>query len=343
VTSGSYGVESPGQEHGIDRPAGMSSAEPATPGGSCVENRFHHEAVFYSSEDGFLEATLPLAKDALAAEEPLLVAVGNDKAELLRRALGREGSRVSFTDMELLENPARIIPAWRRFLEDNASQDRAVRGIGEPIWQGRSPAEVTECERHESLLNVAFDEGAAWSLHCLYDLDGLDEGVIEAARHNHPFVGEDGASRASDSYRCGEVAPGPFGGTLPRPPAGAEELAFAGRTVGWLRQLVSEWALGLGLGYERTEQLVLAVTELASNSVYHGGGAGTLWMWREQGTLLVEVHDRGHIEEPLIGRTRPGPEQPTGRGLWVVNHLCDLVQIRSASTGSVVRVHMRLG
>jgi len=74
----------------------------------------------------------------------------------------------------------------------------------------------------------------------------------------------------------------------------------------------------------------------------HGGGEGTLRMWREQNTLLVEVHDRGHLEEPLIGRTRPGPEQPTGRGLWVVNHLCDLVQIRSAPTGSVVRVHMRL-
>jgi hypothetical protein len=55
------------------------------------------------------------------------------------------------------------------------------------------------------------------------------------------------------------------------------------------------------------------------------------------------VQDRGHIREPLIGRTRPGLEQPTGRGLWVVNHLCDLVQIRSAPTGSVVRVHMRLG
>ncbi len=335
-------MKSSGHEHGIDAPAGMSSTEPAAPGESCVENRFHHEAVFYRGEDGFLEATLPFARDALGAEEPLLVAVSNDKAELLRRALGRDGSRVIFTDMQLLENPARMIPAWHRFLEDNASDNRAVRGIGEPIWHGRSPAEVTECERHESLLNLAFDEGVAWSLRCPYDLDGLDDGVLEAARRNHPFVGEDGGRRASDSYRCGDAAPGPFGGSLPRAPASAEELAFTGGTVAWLRQLVSDWALGLELGYERTEQLVLAVTELASNSVHHGGGGGTLRMWREQGTLLVEVQDRGHIQDPLIGRTRPGPEQPTGRGLWVVNHLCDLVQIRSASAGSVVRVHMRL-
>jgi len=336
-------MEDPRYEHGSDGPAGMSSAAPATPPVSCFENSFHHEAVFYSGEDGFLEATVPFARDALAAEEPLLVAVGDEKAELLRRALGSDGSRVSFTDPRLLENPARIIPAWRRFLEDTAGEDRAVRGIGEPIRHGRSPAELTECERHESLLNLAFDQGVAWSLRCPYDLSALDEGVIEAARRSHPFVGEDGSSRASDSYRCGDVASGPFGGTLPRPPASAEELVFTGATVGWLRQLVGQWALGLQLGCERTEQLVLAVTELASNSVHHGGGEGTLRMWREQDTLLVEVRDRGHIEEPLIGRTRPRHEQPTGRGLWVVNHLCDLVQIRSASTGSVVRVHMRLG
>jgi anti-sigma regulatory factor (Ser/Thr protein kinase) len=331
------------RDTGIDGPAGIGSAGPATPAGSRVENRFHHEAVFYSGEDGFLDATLPFAEDALAAEEPLLVAVGNDRAELLRRALGQDCSRVIFTDMRLLENPARMIPAWRRFLDDNASEDRAVRGIGEPIRHGRSTAEVTECERHESLLNLAFDDGVAWSLRCPYDLDGLEDGVIEAARRSHPFVDEYGGSRASDSYRFGEVVPGPFGGTLPRAPAGAEELRFDGDKVGWLRRRVSDWALGRELGCERTEQLVLAVTELASNSVHHGGGGGTLRMWREQDTLLVEVQDRGHIQQPLIGRTRPGPEQPTGRGLWVVNHVCDLVQIRSASAGSVVRVHMRLG
>ncbi len=340
---GGCGVESPGGEPRMDEPAGMNSPAPAMRGGSRIGNRFHHEAFFYSGEDGFLEATVPFARDALAAEEPLLVAVENDRAELLRRALGRDASRVSFTDTRLLENPARIIPAWRRFLEDNACEDRVVRGIGEPIWHGRSPAEVTECQRHESLLNVAFGDGIAWRLRCPYDLDSLGEDVIEAARRNHPFVGENGGSRSSDSYRSGEAGPGPFGGTLPRPPSCAEELAFAGGAVGWLRQVVSEWASGLGLGCERTEHLVLAVTELASNSVHHGGGAGTLRMWREHGRLLVEVHDRGHIQAPLIGRTRPGPEQPTGRGLWVVNHLCDLVQIRSASTGTVVRVHMRLG
>ena len=329
--------------HHTDRPATVHRAEHATALADHTEHRFSHEALFYSGQQGFLEGVLPFVTDALVAEESVLVAVVDDKAELLKQALGPDGERVSFTDMRLLgHNPARIIPAWHRFLKENASENRPVRGIGEPIWHGRSAAEVSECQRHESLLNLAFDEGIGWRLLCPYDLGALDEDVIEAARRSHPFVSEDGEIGVSAAYLRGDAAPGPFDGALPPPPAGATELAFTGNSMGWLRRLLRGWAAGLGLGHERTEHLLLAVTELASNSVHHGGGDGTLWMWHEEQRLLVEVHDRGHIEEALVGRTHPAPEQPAGRGLWLVNHLCDLVQIRSDHAGSVVRVHMDL-
>jgi len=106
--------------------------------------------------------------------------------------------------------------------------------------------------------------------------------------------------------------------------------------------MVLEWASGFELSCERTEHLILAATELASNSVRHGGGSGTMRLWHEEGTLLVEICDRGHIEEPLAGRLHPSPAQATSRGLWLVNQLCDLAQIRSAPGRTVVRVHMHL-
>ena len=93
---------------------------------------------------------------------------------------------------------------------------------------------------------------------------------------------------------------------------------------------------------DRAHDLVLAVNELATNSVRHGGGAGTLRMWVETDMLMCEVLDSGHITESHLERGPPPPEQHTGRGLWVVKQLCDLVQIRSTPTGSVVRVHMDL-
>lgn len=307
------------------------------------ERRFHHETLFYTGDDGFLAGALPFLMDAIAAGEPALVAVGEKRIDSLKEALGTGAAQVRFADMELLgRNPARIIPAWQRFLEDTAQDGRSVRGIGEPIWPGRSAAELTECQRHESLLNVAFDDGPEWRLLCPYDLDGLDERVIDAARRSHPFIAEDGASRPSSEYVPSRTAPGPFVGALEPPPAGARQLAFTGEDLSVMRLLLAQWALDFHLDAERIEQLVLAVNELASNSVRHGGGGGEVWMWREADTLLVDVHDHGYICDPLAGRIHPAPHQSAGRGLWLVNQLCDLVQIRSTPTECLVRLRMQV-
>jgi anti-sigma regulatory factor (Ser/Thr protein kinase) len=311
--------------------------------GEQTNHSFHHESLFYAGEDGFLEGTLPFIKGALADEEPLLVAVGDDKIRLLNEALGVDAGRVCFTDMYALgRNPARIIPAWREFLEQHTPDGRLVSGISEPVWSGRSQAELTECQRHESLLNLAFDNGQASRLLCTYDVADLDEQIIQGARRSHPFITEDGASKTSDAYVCAHEAPGPFDGTLADPSMQPVELPFTRDELGSLRSSVARWATDAPLSAERADRLVLSVNELATNSVRYGGGRGVLRMWREEETLLCEVHDRGRIEEPLVGRIAPKPDQLAGRGLWFVNQLCDLVQIRSTSTGNVVRLHLRL-
>jgi anti-sigma regulatory factor (Ser/Thr protein kinase) len=303
--------------------------------------RFRHEALFYAGDDQFLDGTLPFITGAVAGDEPVLVALSSERIALLREALSDRAERVRFEDMhELGQNPARIIPAWRQFLDESAADGRPVRGIGEPIWPGRSQAEITECERHESLLNLAFDRGQTWRLLCPYDIESLDQQVIEAARHNHPLISQDGATRASERYSSHLVAPGPFDGPLPAPSTLAEEIAFGRAHLKALRSSVAQWAAAAQLDVERVERLVLAVSELASNSVRYGGGGGTLRMWTEQGTLVCEVLDAGRIEQPLVGRVRPTCDQHAGRGLWLVNQMCDLAQIRSTPTGTVVRLHM---
>ena len=45
------------------------------------------------------------------------------------------------------------------------------------------------------------------------------------------------------------------------------------------------------------------------------------------------------MADPLAGRLAPGTEELDGRGLWMVNQLCDLVQLRSSAAGTTVRVH----
>ncbi|HEX5224931.1 MAG TPA: ATP-binding protein [Solirubrobacteraceae bacterium] len=123
------------------------------------------------------------------------------------------------------------------------------------------------------------------------------------------------------------------------------QLDFTIDHLGTLRNAVASAAESASLQAERAADLVLAVNELATNSICHGGGRGTLRMWREGGTLLCEVHDRGHIPEGLFHHDaeRPDPDAMSGRGLWLVDHLCDAVHVVSSpEAGSTVRVHMRL-
>lgn len=305
------------------------------------EGHFRHELLGYTKgPEGFVEQTLPHVSRALAAQEPILVAVASENVAALKEALGDDAARVVFADMQSLgRNPGRIISAWREFLADNAVNGDGALGIGEPIWPGRSAAELTECHRHEALLNLAFDGGQPWHLLCPYDVDGLDDQVIEAAQHSHPFVSEVGAERAiADPGRASE--PRPFEGALPAPlSAEVHELQFTAEQLATLRHFLSQWSAQQLLSSEATEELVLAVNELATNSVRYGGGSGTMLAWRERDVLMCEIRDSGYIEDPLIGRSRPAPEQHTGRGLWLVNQLCDLVQIRSSPSGTAIRVH----
>jgi anti-sigma regulatory factor (Ser/Thr protein kinase) len=94
-----------------------------------------------------------------------------------------------------------------------------------------------------------------------------------------------------------------------------------------------------GVDPDRSADLALAIHELAANSVRHGGGRGVLRIWREPAALVCEVSDHGRVRNPLIGRLGVGGAGASGRGLWMVNQLCDLVQLRSSEAGTTVRVH----
>ncbi len=300
---------------------------------------FRHELFFYGGETGFLDGALPYVHAGLAADENVMVAVDGGQIESLRRELGRDADNVRFDDVTVVgRNPAAIIPLWRDFLE--RSSGRPCRGLCEPVWPSRSPAALVECRNHEALVDVAFGEGPAWKLLCSFDASTLPEGVIADARASHQYLLNGDASHPNSAYEPG--APGWLGrdDPLTAPPASSRQLSFGSRSLGDVRSAVEDHALAAGLSAARTADFVLAMNELVGNSVRHGGGGGELRLWREGDSVVGEVSDHGTMTDPLAGRRRPTADQDGGRGLWIANQVCDLLEIRSEPGATVVRAHV---
>ncbi|HEX4820542.1 MAG TPA: sensor histidine kinase [Acidimicrobiales bacterium] len=305
---------------------------------------FQHEARFYSGVDEFLAATVPFLLEGLEREEPMFAAVPPPQLDALRAALPDGGAGVALDDVRQIgRNPAHLIPAWHDFVQRNGDGARPVRGIAETMWPGRSRDEIVECQRHESLLNVAFADCDSFRLLCPYNVDALPDDVLDDAERSHPWVGEGtSARRGNPSCRPLETMGTPFDSPLPAVPDDVPSFSFGVNAIGAVRELCARFARAHGLQGYRADDLVLAVHELASNSVRHAGGHGVIRLWQDDDRILCEVADNGHIDVPLAGRLRPEPDRLGGRGLWMANQLCDLVQIRTTADGNVVRLHQRL-
>jgi anti-sigma regulatory factor (Ser/Thr protein kinase) len=314
------------------------------------DRRFRHAAAFYTGLDGLAGLVAPFVQEGLRHEESVLVALLPDRIAAVEKALGSDASDVEFVDMgDLGRNPARLIPLWQRFVD--RARGRPARGVGEPVWRGRRSTEVAECVLHESLLNVAFDGGPPWRLMCPYDAQELPEWTLAEARRTHPIVaGSPGcASRpASEApspamtptklYQGARQAVAGFTAPLPEPPADVDAVPFGPADLAVLRGVVRRLCRQAGLAGDTVDDLVLAVHELAANSVGHAGGEGTVLAWTEPGAFVLEVRDGGTIENPLVGRELALGCSEGGRGIWMANQLCDLVQVRSNRTGTAVRI-----
>lgn len=308
---------------------------------------FSHEALFYAGQDEFVAGVVPFLQEGIASGEPILVVVSAQRCAVLRQILGAGTEQVVFADMAAVgANPARIIPAWQRFVEARQDPGCPARGIGEPIFPSRRPAELVECQQHEALLNHAFADTGAFRLLCPYDTGELDAGVIAEARRAHPVLRTVGERPQQSTDFAYAEAGALLSARLPEPDAvaaaGAESMTFDAMCLDAVRRLAERRAWSAGLSADRVLDVALAVHELAANSVRHGGGWGRLRVWSEPSDLVFEVADRGLVRDPLVGRRAPRPSTEGGRGLWMANQLCDLVQIRSGPDGTVVRILMEL-
>jgi anti-sigma regulatory factor (Ser/Thr protein kinase) len=304
-------------------------------------SRFDHPALFYRDQRDYLSVTVPFIRDGLAVEEPVMVAVPPANLQLLREALGGDAAEIDLYDMSVAgRNPGRIIAdVLLTFADKHAGQ--RVRIIGEPIWPGRTATEYPACVQHEALINTAFAAKNATIL-CPYQLRGLSQVVIDDAKRTHPTLWADDDRMSSGHYVSPFDVVESFNVVLPAPPAAAATMAVGGMNLAAVRAFAAVHGGAFGLGDHRLDDAVLVVNELATNTLSHTRGQGTLTAWAERDQVVFQIVDEGHIADPLAGRRLAPADQVGGRGLLLVHRLSDLVRIHTRPGQTTVRVYFNL-
>ena len=226
-------------------------------------------------------------------------------------------------------NPARIIPAWRDFVAAHGDTGAALRGIGEPIYPERSPAEMVECHRHEALLNIAFADTPPRSISSARTTrPPSTPSVVATARRTHPAVVEDGVAGDERAVRRARRRGRAVRRSAARRAADAAELEDRPGALRRVRRFVRGAAPPRALR-PSARATCPGVNEVATNSVATAAGWAGCSSGRSPATWCARCATRAGSPQPLAGRERPRPGQVGGYGLWLANQLCDLVQVRA--------------
>ena len=287
--------------------------------------------------DDFTVTMVEFVVEGIDEHEPVMVALTPEHMGWVQRRLGTAaGAQVEFVDMaELGRNPARIIPAWRRFVDRQPEPGQPVRGIGEPIWPERHPQELLECQLHEAMLNIAINPDTPLWLICPYDTGMLSAAVVEEAHRSHPVLTETGSWRGSPLYAGRSHVDTLLAGNLQTAPAEVHQAVLTRDNAHQILSYIKLELFVAGLPLDQSAQLAAATEQLALGSLRRGATQATISIWSDPDAWICEVVDDKPVADPLIGR---GIAPDEHEGLWQANQVCDLVQLRSGSTETTVRI-----
>ena len=185
---------------------------------------------------------------------------------------------------------------------------------------------------------MAVDPQIPFWLICSYDAETLSAAVLEEAHRSHPVIVDARVlSRQrrlrrppARSTRCSQLS-------LPQLAGQPAVAAFTAHTVSRLQNYIRLELHVAGLPDQTGASLAIATQQLALSSLRRGATEVTVRIWNEPHAMILEVADGSLVKDVLLGRRVPSDDQQDG--LWHANQLCDLVQMRSSSTGTHVRVY----
>ncbi|MEV6493750.1 MEDS domain-containing protein [Actinoplanes sp. NPDC051633] len=284
---------------------------------------FTHSAFLYDSLEAYVGFLVPFICEGLERDEAVAMVAPAAHIKPVREQLGTDAAAVRFRAGEEWEvRPIRTIGVWAQVLRTTSAAGRpSTRIIHEINAEDQTPSWV----RAESAINAAL---AGQNAHLLCP---QRKGTrVDAARRTHKIFFDRGW-HVSDDYED----PAVLLGEVPEPvfPAPGDPIVAAplGDSVADLRAHLRNRATAeRWLPPDRIEVLVLALSELGSNSIRHGGADRELRVWLSPEAVVCEVIDDGpQPPGPLAGYLPPVPGVVGGMGLWLVGQICDALSVHT--------------
>jgi len=293
-----------------------------------------HNALVYESADEYLARAVPFLKAGIEAGEGAVVAHTKPGLAMMREALGPEAARVTFVDVSgAYTRPARTLAAYHEVYVEQLRKTPTLRAVAD-VQFGPDPNEWDLWTGYEAVFNRSFGHLPAWVL-CSYDANGTPGPIIEGVWQTHPEVVAGDSWNSSDLYEDPDqllrrITP------APDPLTGLRAIPF-GRGAEDLREQLARELAADKLSEAQTLDLLLAVTEIANNTMQHGGGIQEVRVGRAGGRFVCEIVDRGDgFDDPAAGYL--APRAGIGTGLWVARQLTWRIEFFHSPTGFTTRI-----
>ena len=293
-----------------------------------------HNAFVYESDDQYVGRAVPFLREGLQAGEGAVVAHTKSGMAIMRDALGPDAAHVTFVDVSsAYTRPARTLAAYHEVYARQLAKTPRLRAVAD-VQFGPDPGEWDVWTGYEAVFNRSFGHLPAWVL-CSYDANGTPDPIIEGVWQTHPEVVDGDAWTPSTLYDDPD--------RLLRRITQAPEHLLGLRSLGAardapaVRERVAPEVTAARLGETKTLEVLLAVTEVATNALTHGGGIEDVRVGLARGRFVCEIVDRGPgFDDPAAGYL--APRAGVGRGLWVARQLTWRLELFRSPAGFTARI-----
>jgi transcriptional regulator with XRE-family HTH domain len=173
----------------LARALGVSIDHLSDPVGASPLAMLEHQALIYDSDAELVTGMVPFIAGGAERGEAVLVVTMPARIGLLQDALGDAASEVTFvSSRDWYTSPAEALQRHRRFVEDHVRSGSAwIRIVAEPVWDGRSAAEIGAWARYEAMINLSLATTPA-TIVCPYDAGALSPAIVQNAERTHPHL-----------------------------------------------------------------------------------------------------------------------------------------------------------